>query len=377
MRLRFLFNIFLIFPVWSDNSNAVFLSDERGDLLSEKSLLNIGQTIIFKFKSQEPRSVESVSLKTWNGDVTVLEGITNKLSKDETFDIPYVVPDVSIKERLSFDVIVRSKAGGRKHFFINKPSEWEIKKNSFLESLVEVDKKMKVQGLNLDLQKPKITNVVSKKKFQGTLLSFDISDSHLDLKRMRVIDHPATCFFLKKDIYRCEVFLEKNEAVVNKKNIEILAFDRARNLKRINVQNIYNPTADIALQGPVAVEKCGQNRLALKLSLRSDLNFLKKVEFYDLGDQSRNQRFLASESENLKKLNVVSQKQEKTDLKLTLEGVSLNKLPLSKYELVLKDRVQREFLYELEPESLSSKKNLACDGSFLNAKLIQIKEIQE
>ena len=84
MRLRFLFNIFLIFPVWSDNSNAVFLSDERGELLSEKSLLNIGQTIIFKVKSQEPRSVESVSLKTWNGDVTVLEGITNKLSKDGT-----------------------------------------------------------------------------------------------------------------------------------------------------------------------------------------------------------------------------------------------------------------------------------------------------
>lgn len=76
--------------------------------------------------------------------------MTNNLSSENTFDIPYVVPSASVRENLSFDIVVRSKTGGRQHFFINKPSDWGIKENSFLESLVQINKHIEVQGLTLD-----------------------------------------------------------------------------------------------------------------------------------------------------------------------------------------------------------------------------------
>lgn len=353
------------------------MSDEKGEPLSEKSLLNVGQTILFRIKSKKPESVESVSLQTWNSGISHYEGITNKLSAEGNFDIPYIVPSASVQARLSFDIIVRSKAGGRQHFFINKPTDWEIKENSFLESLVELNKKLKVQGLSLDRESPVITNVVSKKKAKGALLSFDIKDSHPDLTRMRILDRPAKCFSLKKDIYRCEHYLEEGEALRNKNNIEISALDRARNLKKISIQNIYNPTASVALRGPVLVEKCAQDNLDIKLSFKDNSSLIKSIEFNKWVDQKEKQRVVASDGASLKKTKIIAKKKQDSELNLTLKGISQQSFSFSKYELLIKDKNLREFLYLLEPEESFLKKDIACDGRVLNTNLLQIKEIQE
>ena len=163
MRLKFFLFFGLIFLSWGQPSIGISVTDEDGNVLNERSILKIGQTIVFRIKSVQPESVESVILETWNAGLSHYEGVTNNLSSENTFDIPYVVPSASVRENLSFDIVVRSKTGGRQHFFINKPSDWGIKENSFLESLVQINKHIEVQGLTLDQKSPEIINVVSKK----------------------------------------------------------------------------------------------------------------------------------------------------------------------------------------------------------------------
>lgn len=360
---------------WTQPSISISVSDEDGNTLNEKSVLKIGQTILFRVKSGQPESVESVMLETWNAGVSHYEGVTNNLSSENTFDIPYIVPNSSVQPNLSFDIIVRSKTGGRQHFFINKPSKWGIKSNSFLESLVEMNKQLKVQGLSLDQQSPEIANVVSKKKVKGSLVSFDVRDSHPDLTRMRVLDRPAKCFLLKGDSYRCETFVEETMSLKARDQVEILAVDRARNSKKLNVQNIYNPTASIALSGPVLIENCSENRFDMKISFKDNSSQLKQVEFLYFDHFPGSERILASETSTPKKTKILSKIKENNSLKLTVKDTTALELPTN-YELLLKDKNLREFLYVLESEKLQ-KKNLRCEGRVLNPDLVQIKEIHE
>ena len=373
MGLRFLLFFSFLLPIWGESTIKVSITDESGNFLKENTVLKIGQTILFRIESPHPESIENVVLETWNSGVSQYEGITNNLSSANTFDIPYIVPDSSIHPNLSFDVVVRSKAGGRQHFFINKPKDWKIKKNSFLESLVELDFRLIVEGLTIDHQSPLVGNVISKKKKDGTLVSFDVQDSSPDLTRMRVLDRPAKCYSLKGDSFRCECFIEKADSLVSKSKIEITALDRARNLKKIKVENIYNPTASIALRGLVVVESCKNNNLELKLSFVEPPLELRKLEFFD----SQEQRALASESFVEKKAKVISTKIKDASLSITLKNLSKNTQLSSSFELLIKDKNLREFLYSLEDKKPSSGKSLMCEGKVLNPDLIQIKEIQE
>ncbi len=360
---------------WGQSSIGVSVTDEDGNVLNEKSVLKIGQTIVFRIKSVQPESVESVILETWNAGLSHYEGVTNNLSSENTFDIPYIVPNASVRENLSFDIVVRSKTGGRQHFFINKPSDWGIKENSFLESLVQMNKHIEVQGLTLDQKSPEIRNVVSKKNPKGSLISFDVKDDHPDLTRMRVLDRPAKCFLLKGGSYRCETFVEEAASLKSKNKVEIIALDRARNSKKVSVQNIYNPTAPIALAGPVLIENCSDNRFDLKLSFRDNFSDVKKIEFLYFDHLPEEHRILASESSIPKKTKILSKIKEDNSLKLTLKDLS--KLDTSSnYELLLKDKSLREFLYVLDSEK-PVKKSLRCEGRVLNPDLVQIKEIQE
>ncbi len=375
MRLKFFLFFGLIFLSWGQPSIGISVTDEDGNVLNERSILKIGQTIVFRIKSVQPESVESVILETWNAGLSHYEGVTNNLSSENTFDIPYVVPSASVRENLSFDIVVRSKTGGRQHFFINKPSDWGIKENSFLESLVQINKHIEVQGLTLDQKSPEIINVVSKKKPKGSFVSFDVKDDHPDLTRMRVLDRPAKCFLLKGDSFRCETFVEEAASLKTKNNVEIIALDRARNSKKVTVQNIYNPTSPIALAGPVLIESCSDNRFDVKLSFKDNPSHLKNVEFLYFDRLPESQRFLASESSIAKKTKILSQLKEDKSLKLTVKDLS--KLDMSSnYELLLRDKSLREFLYVLDNER-PVKKDLRCERRILNPDLVQIKEIQE
>ncbi len=375
MGLRLLSFFGLIVLAWGQPSISVSVADEDGNILNEKVALKIGQTILFRIKSPQPESVESVILETWNAGVSHYEGVTNNLSSENTFDIPFIVPSASVRANLSFDIVVRSKTGGRQHFFINKPSKWGIKENSFLESLVEMNQQLKVQGLSLDQQSPEITNVVSQKKKSGALVSFNVKDSHPDLTRMRVLDRPAKCVLLKGDSYRCETFVERTDSLKTKTNVEILALDRARNFKKLNVQNIYNPIAPIALAGPVLVESCEANRFDVRLSFKDNSSQLKNIEFLYFDKLSGPQRLLASESVASKKTKILYKAKEGNSLRLALKD-SQKLEESSSYELLLKDKNLREFLYLLENEK-PQKQSLRCEGRVLNPELVQIKEIQE
>ena len=350
MGVRFLFSLCFIFSAWANPSVSISLADEKGNLIQEKTVLKVGQTIFFRMKSVQPESVESVILETWNRGVSHYEGITNTLSSENTFDIPYIIPNSAIHPTLAFDIVVRSKTGGRQHFFINKPADWKLKKNSFLESLVQLNKQLKVEGLSIDTRSPTIANVLSQKRAKGTMVSFDVQDSHPDLTKMRVADNPAKCTFLKGDLFRCQSFVEASDIIKSKKEIEILALDRARNLNKKKVENIYNPSSPIALRGPVLVQSCSLNSFDVKLAFQDGSSQMRKIPFYNLPDQ----RALASGS---------------------LEGYK--KKLSSKYELHLKDKKLREFLYSLEPDASSLQSALQCEGQILKADLVQIKEIQE
>ena len=135
-----------------------------------------------------------------------------------------------------------------------------------------------------------------------------------------------------------------------KKEIEILALDRARNLNKKKVENIYNPSSPVALRGPVLVQNCSPKSFDVKLAFQDGSSQIRQIPFYNHPDQ----RALASGS---------------------LEEYK-NKLS-SKYELHLKDKKLREFLYSLEPDASSLQSTLQCEGRILKADLVQIKEIQE
>jgi hypothetical protein len=87
------------------------------------------------------------------------------------------------------------------------------------------------------------------------------------------------------------------------------------------------------------------------------------------------QRLLASESVASKKTKILYKAKEGNSLRLALKD-SQKLEESSSYELLLKDKNLREFLYLLENEK-PQKQSLRCEGRVLNPELVQIKEIQE